>query len=610
MAIPVLDKFGAETGEIKKTLADTLLPEYDKDLAITIYNGEQGMLVPVWRFIERYLRITDTHGKLAVFELKKSQIDFYIEACKLKRQGKPIRINTLKARQLGFSTLIAAIIFTLTVFAPGQEAVIIADKAEHATNLFNKYKFFYEMLPAELKALLPKKTGNAKEVAIDYGDGQTSSIRIIVQGDSAGRSGTKHHLHLSEAAFWGDITGTLTSVLQTVDDNNPNSLIVIETTANGVNEYKRLWDMDVAEGIYKALFFPWFVEPRYQTTAYDFKNELEDWEIELQKEHNLTDAQMNWYHKKYLDLRKDKDRLKQEYPSTPIEAFITSGNSVFNTELLHKRKLEIMELDHEEGYLRGEFTYTKKFSLDGSRIDVTNIEFREDPSGYLKIYKEPNPLHPYVVSNDPAMGGDNYFVIQVFDNYTGEQVAIYRRNRCGADGVAFQMYCLAKYYNEALITGETNTTSYLLDICYRAGYRNIYQDQDFEDLTGRYQNKLGYKTKTNNRQAMIEFMKRAFEEDYQCIRDYQTVVEMEQFQVVKHTRRNTTTEKIEAISGGYDDCVSAALGFYYCRHAQRATPYTRAERPKALDITNPFYIHEHLKKQEQNNKGNYLQLWD
>ena len=33
-----------------------------------------------------------------------------------------------------------------------------------------------------------------------------------------------------------------------------------------------------------------------------------------------------------------------------------------------------------------------------------------------------------------------------------------------ADDAAYQMYCLGKYYNEAMITGETNITAYLLQL--------------------------------------------------------------------------------------------------------------------------------------------------
>ena len=149
---------------------------------------------------------------------------------------------------------------------------------------------------------------------------------------------------------------------------------------------------------------------------------------------------MAWYRRKYQSLRGDIDKLKQELPSNPVEAFITSGNSVFNLELLLKRKEEVLNA----GYKRqGDFLYEKKYSLDGTRIDISKIRFSDSPLGSTFIYKEPNPSHPYIVSNDPAMGARTTMRPKYSNNYTGEQVAVYHKNKCDADEVAIQMYCLA-----------------------------------------------------------------------------------------------------------------------------------------------------------------------
>ena len=600
--IPVLNKYRKETGDFKKTLADVMLPEYDLDLAIYITDENANQLtIPVWRFVERYLRLINKKGQYSCFELKKPQIDFYIELCKQKQTGEPMRINILKARQLGFSTFIAAIIFVLTILVPNQTASIIADKAEHATNLFKKYKFFYHNLPDFIKARLPLVSSNAKELSVDYGDGQMSTVRILVQGDNAGRSDSCQYLHLSEVAFWQNINDTLTSVLQTVDESNENSLIVFETTANGVNDYKTIYDADSGgRTCYKALFYAWYLDPDYRLPYNGF--EFYEWEKELKKKHNLDNEQMAWYRRKYQSLRGDIDKLKQELPSNPVEAFITSGNSVFNLELLLKRKEEVLNA----GYKRqGDFLYEKKYSLDGTRIDISKIRFSDSPLGNTFIYKEPNPTHPYIVSNDPAMGGEDYYATQVFDNYTGEQVAVYHKNKCDADEVAIQMYCLAVYYNKALLTGETNTTSYLLELAHKCGYRFIYQDQDVEDLSGRFQNKFGYKTKQNNRNYMIDLFKIAFRENPNIINDYETLCEMEQFQVVRHkTNQGTTREKIEASGDSHDDLVMAACGYYLCRDQQEATP-KQVVLPSELKQFDPFEVHK--KEQE---KERVYQIWD
>lgn len=603
--IPVLDGRNRETGKFAHTIADDMLPDYDRDLAVTVY-GEDGkrMVVPVWRFVERYLRITDKKGKCRAFALNRAQCLVYIRICERKRKGKGMRFDILKARQLGFSTFIAALFFTLTALVPNQTTVIVADTAEHARNLFKKYKFYYANLPEYLKSKLPTLASNAKELIIDYGMGQTSVVRVLVQGENAGRSDTCQYLHLSEVAFWQDVVDTSTSILNTVDDSNPDSIIFYETTANGVNEYKAMWDEDVVSGDdgFEALFFPWHMEPGYVAKYWGF--EKFDWERKLQAEENLTDEQIAWYRIQYNKMRGNLPKLRQEMPSSPTEAFITSGNSVFNMELVLRRKAEIMKAPRPK---KGFFSFQKEVSRDGSAISVTGARWVDSEVGSVKIYQDPIPGHPYVVNNDPAMGGEDYFATVVVDNSTGRQVATFHRNKCDADEAAYQTLLLARHYNTALLSGETNTTPYLLKLARKCGYRFIYQDQDYETLQGRYQDKLGYKTKQNNRQAMIEAFSEAFRDDPSIISDYETICEMESFQVVRND--STGREKAQATGGAHDDLVMAMCGFYLCRGAQHVRPDETAER-KTRTIEELEAAVERNRKQSQPLRRNVLQIWD
>jgi len=575
--VPILSLANKPTGKYRLTQADKLLPEYDYDLAITVKdeNGNE-LIVPVWRFIEMYIRIKDRNGKFCVFEINDAQIQFYIELCEQKRRGEPMRVDILKARQLGFSTFIAAVIFVLTILVPNQTACIIADTAEHATNLFRKYKFYYANMPSYIKERLPLVASNAKELTVDYGSGQTSSVRVLVQGENAGRSDTCQYLHLSEVAFWQNIEDTTTSILQTVDDNNPNSIIAYETTANGVNYYKTIWDKDTGGDTgYKALFFAWFLDPKNRRPYDGFP--LFDWEKKLMDTCGVDLEQIAWYRVQYNKMRGNLEKLRQEFPSTPIEAFIVTGTSVFNMELLLDRKAEILK---EQPLRRGFFTFKKEVSIDGSQINITNIEWRDSPLGAIKIYEEPQAGHPYCVNNDPAMGGEDYFATQVINNYTGCQAAVYHKNKCDADEAAFQMYCLAVHYNKALVSGETNTTAYLLKTVFKCGYRFIYQDQDYEALSGRFQDKFGYKTKQNNRQLQIELFAESFRDNPHIVRDYETICEMESFQIVRND--NTKKEKAQAIGGAHDDLVMSFAGYYLCRSTQRAIPTKSVEQQQRV----------------------------
>ena len=151
--------------------------------------------------------------------------------------------------------------------------------------------------------------------------------------------------------------------------------------------------------------------------------------------------------------------------------------------------------------------------------------------------------------------------------------------------VLLGLFC-SETINGSLASGETNTTAYVLKTIYKCGYRNIYQDQDYDALAGRYQDKFGYKTKQNNRQVQIELFAEAFRDNPRMIRDYETICEMESFQVV----RNETTgkEKAQAIGGKHDDLVMAMCGALYCRNSQRAIPTQKVEikKPVAFDPLN------------------------
>jgi hypothetical protein len=161
---------------------------------------------------------------------------------------------------------------------------------------------------------------------------------------------------------------------------------------------------------------------------------------------------------------------------------------------------------------------------------------------------------------------------------------------------------LAKIYNDALITGETNTTSYLLEMCHKMGHKFIYKDQDVEDLSGRYMNKFGYKTKQNNRTYMIDMFKIAFRDNPKIINDYDTICEMESFQIVRH---GGNKEKQEATGGAHDDLVMSACGFFLCRGAQSCVPKVAKSNAGSQMYYDPLSTDDN-----DYNERNVYQIWD
>lgn len=555
------------------------LRDYEGWLTIDVNINGEIKAVEVYKFIEKFIKIEDESGDIIDFRLNEAQIEIYKELVNQKRRGEAMRLNILKARQLGCSTFIGALFFVLTIFVPGRKAVIVADLAEHATNLFKKYVSYYEMLPERLK--LKRVANNAKVLEVAHGNGQTSSIRIIVQGENAGRSGTYQYLHLSEAAFWDNLEGTLTSLLQTVHSTNKDSIVIFETTGNGFNEYKSRWDKDyTGKTQYKPMFFPWYTDRRNVRPYTRF--ELEPWEKELKNKFSLSLEQVAFYREKYNDFNGDIQKLKQEYPSLPIEAFKTTGTSVFSVDLIQERKEILSKYRQERGkwWESGFFSYTKKVNEQGDQITVTRCEFRPSYNGHWLIYKRPIKGHPYIISVDPAMGGKDDYAVQVLDNYAGEQVAVFYAPKVDVYDLSFQIYACARWYNQAVVNAECNnsTGTLILQNIYMCGYGNIYQDKPFDSITERYNERLGYKTTVANKNAQISLLKTAFESRNLVIYDWKTLCEMETYSVFTSDKARGK-EQYGAIVGEHDDLVMAMCGVFIVRQNRGQTTLLEKEIP-------------------------------
>lgn len=551
-----------------KTKADVELKEFH-DLAIYIKppTRELPIRADVWWLIERYIKIDTKEGDIVAFELNDAQIALYKELCLQRRRGERMRINILKARQLGMSTFIAALYIILTLLVPGQRAVVVADIAENAKKIFEKYQFMYQSLPEWIKDVIPLKADNAHELVVAYG-ARKSSIRVVTVGDHAGRGTTCQYLHLSEVAFWKDIKSVIKSLNQTVSTKNAYSIIIYETTANGVNEYKNMYDNAVGgNSSFKAVFYPWFLDKDYRMDYNGFK--LMPHEEKLVKELHLDLTQIAWYRFKLNEMEGDLNSLKQEYPSTPLEAFITTGSSLFPMDLVLKRKSEILS----KKFPRYEFVWDKKkVSEQGDVITLVNPHLMENQIGLITIFEEVKNGHPYIVNVDPAMGGDDNFVAQVFDNHSCKQVAkLCINHNSNYQWLGEQIYCLCRYYNNAFLNAECNnpTGTFILEVAETCGHHFIYQDNAVDTLSDHYEDRRGYKTKTSNREYMINLTVNAFRDDYQMISDWDTLCEMENFQIVRNER--TGKEKAVATSGNHDDHITALFGIFLARRSMIQT---------------------------------------
>lgn len=214
----------------------------------------------------------------------------------------------------------------------------------------------------------------------------------------------------------------------------------------------------------------------------------------------------------------------------------------------------------------GEFTYRTVFSPELGRvlIDDQSIAFVETESGCISVYREPEPGVPYVIGGDTAGDGSDYFVGQVIDNITGEQVCVLR-HRFDEDAYARQMYCLGKFYSDALIAIEVNFSGYPVRELENLGYVNQYVRQQEDSFTRRVTERFGFKTTAVTRPLLIAGLAAVARENSDLLHHRETLGEMLTF--VRNERG-----RVEAQSGAHDDCVMALGIAYFARDQQRLLP--------------------------------------
>lgn len=220
-----------------------------------------------------------------------------------------------------------------------------------------------------------------------------------------------------------------------------------------------------------------------------------------------------------------------------------------------------------------------EYREDGLR--VTDGVWRDDSAGYIKIYREPVAGRPYVIGGDTSGEGSDWFVGQVLDNITGEQVAILR-HQADEDTYAKQMYWLGKYYNDALIGIEANFSTYPIKRLELLGYRNQFVRQVEDTYTGRISSAYGFRTTATTRPVIIAQLVESMRDGISLVNDRTTLEEMLTF---------VRNEKLrpEAEAGAHDDTIMALAIAWYIRPQQRMTVQQPQEARKATRWTQDMW---------------------
>ena len=245
------------------------------------------------KFMENEFTIIDKKRDEVPFRLNKAQEHFLHNLTPLN--------NVLKNRKQGISSVSLGIAVTKFLMGKNERCVSVSFIDSSAHQQLQRAKHFLESYQRINGVRMPLKYDNKSEWVYAPTDEQgnvlyTNTLRVgSAKSKSFGRGDDITFLHITEAAFAGDLESLLSGIGEAV---TTDAITILETTANGYDQFKAHWDATEA-GLttYKNFFYDPF-----------------------------------WtYTKEFVEAKRaNLGRLgAQEYPYTAKEAFLTSGLPYF-----------------------------------------------------------------------------------------------------------------------------------------------------------------------------------------------------------------------------------------------------------------------------------------
>jgi len=230
-----------------------------------------------------------------------------------------------------------------------------------------------------------------------------------------------------------------------------------------------------------------------------------------------------------------------------------------------------------------------EYDLDADGVHIGNIRWTDDANGPVRIFREPGEGRPYVIGGDTSGDGSDWFVGQVLDNITGEQVCTLR-HQYDEDTYSRQLYCLGQFYNDAMIAVEANFSTYPMKLLDLMGYKNQYVREVPDSFTGGLRNSFGFRTTPTTRPVIIAELVRVMRENIALVSDRETLLEMLTF---------VRNEKLrpEAQEGAHDDCVMALAIAHYVRPQQAMTVRVREEPGQSVWTADMWEDYNHADRE-------------
>lgn len=488
--------------------------------------------------IQSSFSIVDKNKEIIPFIFNNLQNEFYEE--------RTLRDDVLKPSQIGFSSMILAILTVKFLLVPNSWSVCISHEDEATKRLFAKVEFFLNTLPDDLKTFCKLRTDNVHNLE---NEAMNSKFYIGTAGSrSFGRGDTPHYAHLSEVSRWKDQGRVATNILRAVPLDNPNTWIVKETTANGQGNYHHIEYQREKDGKseFKPHFPLWLKHEEYKIVGAKIDPETltEEEKHYIRRFPEFTDEWIAWRRKMIRTLvseagRPPEDIFKQEFPFDDKEAFLFSGNPIFPPKQIENYKDK-----------------AKEPLIQGNLVGVSpNQTIDETKQGWLKIWKLPTTDGQYIMFADVGQFSD-FCVATVVDKKTWNVVAKFRANITAWE-FGSELNKLGSFYNNAEIAVEVNNMGQsTADRLVSLNYPNLYMRERLDEKKKIATKVVGWHTSEKTKVLMIGHMQELIRAEEVEIPDKEILDEFSTF--IK-----TETGGMEASEGNWDDQVISCSGVYY-----------------------------------------------
>jgi len=418
---------------------------------------------------------------------------------------------------------------------------LVSHDQRSCTSNFDKLKQQFETIPKWLK---PKVIANNRQT-LQFTNG--SKITCSCAGTkSLGRGDTLILVHISEYAFFNTPESQLNSITQALA---PEGKLIIESTANGLNAFHDLYFKSANnENNYKSFFFNWIegnslFKKDYASAVEIYKSkhnnemltvkDLDDEELGLQKL-GATLEQLVWRRNKVAS--GSLDEFHQEYPSTPIEAFISTGSSIFDNKKI---------INSEQAIINGKVLPIPKANIVGLPLVLANHYAKS-----FFMWEIPKSGEKYCIGADLSEGvGKDYSVIEVFNKESGEQVAEFINNKLKTFQMAEVIDAIGNYYNRGLVTVEKQSGGHAvlerLKLEYR--YTNLTKYKSYDQFQ-KAQWQIGFDTNPKSKSLIINDFVEMFSTGAIKLNSRKLLNEMKIFEINENG-------KMAAMGTGHDDTV-------------------------------------------------------